>query len=83
VSTVPPNVLAALPSLPDDVQYRFLGRHLVLHGTRANVILDPDPVRDQVRRALRRLRRGSQQPRRPRPFSGDTRFDITFESGSS
>jgi hypothetical protein len=40
VSTVPPNVLAALPSLPDDVQYRFLGRHLVLHDTRANVILD-------------------------------------------
>jgi hypothetical protein len=40
VSTVPPNVLALLPPLPDDIQYRFLGRHLVLHDTRANVILD-------------------------------------------
>lgn len=40
LSTVPPNILALLPPLPDDVQYRFLGRHLVLHDTRANVILD-------------------------------------------
>ena len=40
LSTVPPNILAALPSLPDGIQYRFLGRHLVLHDTRANVILD-------------------------------------------
>lgn len=30
LSTVPPNVLAALPRLPDDLQYRFVGRHLVL-----------------------------------------------------
>jgi hypothetical protein len=40
LSTVPPNILAALPTLPDGMQYRFLGRHLVLHDTRANVILD-------------------------------------------
>lgn len=40
VSTVPANILALLPRLPDDIQYRFLGRHLVLHDTRANVILD-------------------------------------------
>ena len=43
LSTVPPNILAALPSLPDGIQYRFLGRHLVLHDTRANVILDRLP----------------------------------------
>ena len=43
LSTVPPNILAALPSLPDGIQYRFLGRHLVLHDTRANVILDRIP----------------------------------------
>jgi hypothetical protein len=40
VSTVPANILALLPRLPDDIQYRFLGRHLVLHDTRANIILD-------------------------------------------
>jgi hypothetical protein len=40
VSTVPANILAALPELPDDIQYRFLGPDLVLHDTRANVILD-------------------------------------------
>lgn len=46
VSTVPPGMLAALPELPPDVYYRFLNRDLVLHDTRANVILDeiPDAV---------------------------------------
>ena len=43
VSTVPPNLLAALPELPPDVHYRFLGRDLVLHDTRANIILDDIP----------------------------------------
>ena len=47
LSTVPPNMLAALPELPPDVHYRFLGRDLVLHDTRANIILDeiPDAIR--------------------------------------
>lgn len=40
LSTVPPSILAALPRLPDDVMYRFLDRDLVLHDTRANIILD-------------------------------------------
>jgi hypothetical protein len=40
LSTVPPTILNRLPGLPDDVQYRFLGEHLILHDTRANVILD-------------------------------------------
>jgi len=43
LSTVPPNMLAALPELPPDVHYRFLGRDLVLHDTRANIILDEIP----------------------------------------
>lgn len=38
--TVPPTVLGVLPRLPDDVMYRFLDRDLILHDTRANVILD-------------------------------------------
>lgn len=39
-STVPPSILGVLPRLPDDVMYRFLDRDLILHDTRANVILD-------------------------------------------
>jgi hypothetical protein len=40
VSTVPAPVLAVLPALPADVQYRFLDLDLILHDTRANIILD-------------------------------------------
>ena len=43
VSTVPSNILALLPVLPDGIQYRFVGRHLILHDTRANVIIDRIP----------------------------------------
>jgi hypothetical protein len=43
LSTVPPNVLAVLPTLPDDIQFRFVGRHLILLDTRASVILDRIP----------------------------------------
>ena len=42
-STVPSSILAALPMLPDEVEYRFLGRHLILFDTRASVILDRIP----------------------------------------
>jgi hypothetical protein len=40
VSTVPASMLAVLPRLPADIQYRFLRRDLILHDLRANVILD-------------------------------------------
>ena len=40
LSTVPPNVLALLPALPDDIQYRFLGRHIILYDTKASLIID-------------------------------------------
>jgi hypothetical protein len=40
LSTMPYGILSQLPPLPDGIEYRFLGRHLVLHDTRANVILD-------------------------------------------
>ena len=49
LSTVPPNILAALPRLPQDIQYRFLGRHLILLDTRANLILDRIPYAIQCR----------------------------------
>lgn len=40
LSTVPAGMLAVLPRLPDDVFYRFLERDLILHDSRANIILD-------------------------------------------
>lgn len=51
-STMPPNILAALPKLPPDLEYRFLGRHLVLVDTRASVIVDRIPY--AIGRAPRR-----------------------------
>jgi hypothetical protein len=40
VSTVPPDVLRALPQLPPGIQYRFVGRHLILYDSKANMIID-------------------------------------------
>jgi hypothetical protein len=40
VGTVPPNVLAALPQLPKDIEYRFIDKHLILRDARANLIID-------------------------------------------
>jgi hypothetical protein len=39
-STVPANILALLPRLPTDLEYRFLGPHLSLLDTRASLIVD-------------------------------------------
>jgi hypothetical protein len=43
LSTVPPNVLASLPMLPKDIEYRFVGKHLILRDVRANLIIDYIP----------------------------------------
>ena len=40
LSIVPPDVLAALPKLPDDVEYRFVGSHLILYDARAGLVID-------------------------------------------
>ncbi len=40
VTTVPPQVLQALPKLPDDLEYRFIGDRLVLHDIHAHTIVD-------------------------------------------
>jgi hypothetical protein len=40
LSTVPANLLAALPQLPEDVEYRIVGRHLLLRDVDANIIVD-------------------------------------------
>lgn len=40
LSTMPGGVLLALPELPPDLYYRFVGDYLILHDSRANIILD-------------------------------------------
>jgi hypothetical protein len=45
LSSMPVNVLQALPKLPEnqDLDYRFVGKHLVLLDARANMIIDYIP----------------------------------------
>jgi len=39
-STMPPQVLAMLPRLPEDVEYRFIGTQLILLDIHAHTIVD-------------------------------------------
>jgi len=43
LSTMPPSVLKALPPLPKELEYRFVGRTLILRDTTANLIVDVVP----------------------------------------
>lgn len=45
--TMPPNLLASLPTLPEDLEYRVIGRHLILRDVQANIIVDfvPNAIR--------------------------------------
>jgi hypothetical protein len=38
--TFPPNLLRELHQLPDDLEYRFVGRDLILRDVKANIIVD-------------------------------------------
>jgi hypothetical protein len=40
LATAPPSLLEALPPLPKDIDYRFVGKHLILRDSRANTIID-------------------------------------------
>jgi hypothetical protein len=42
LSTVPPDVLLSLPTLPKDkhIEFRFAGKHMLLYDAEANLILD-------------------------------------------
>jgi hypothetical protein len=40
LATVPPLLLKRLQRLPDGIEYRFMGRDLILRDTKANVIID-------------------------------------------
>lgn len=46
LATVPPALLLRFPTLPDALEYRFLGRHFILRDVKANLIVDfvPDAV---------------------------------------
>lgn len=45
--TVPPNLLAALPKLPEELEYRIVKKDLLLRDVHANVIVDfiPNAIR--------------------------------------
>jgi len=43
LSSVPPTLLLRLPQLPKELDYRFIGRHLILRDTGANMIVDYIP----------------------------------------
>ena len=38
--SVPPNLLANLPKLPEDLEYRVIGDNLILRDVHANIIVD-------------------------------------------
>jgi hypothetical protein len=40
VSSMPPKLLLRLPPLPEELNYRFVGRHLILLDTHADLIVD-------------------------------------------
>jgi hypothetical protein len=45
--TVPPDLLGRLPKLPEQLEYRIIGKHLILRDVDANLILDylPNAIR--------------------------------------
>ena len=43
LATFPASLLAALPPLPEELEYRFVGRHLILRDVKANIIVDVLP----------------------------------------
>ena len=36
-------LLASLPPLPEEIEYRFVGKHLILRDAKANLIIDYIP----------------------------------------
>ena len=52
LGTMPPKLLLLLPDLPPDLQYRFVGRHLIVYDGRANIIVDEIPYAIQCRNCV-------------------------------
>jgi hypothetical protein len=38
--TVPPQILLSLPKLPEELEFRIIGNHLILRDVHANIIVD-------------------------------------------
>ena len=43
LATFPPLLLAQLPALPEEIEYRFAGPHLILRDVEANMVVDVLP----------------------------------------
>jgi hypothetical protein len=43
LQSTPPDLLQALPPLPGDLEYRFVGRNLILHSLPSNLVVDVLP----------------------------------------
>ncbi|HXR98364.1 MAG TPA: hypothetical protein VN709_11040 [Terriglobales bacterium] len=43
LQSTPPDLLAVLPPLPNDLEYRFVGRDLILHSLPSNLVVDVLP----------------------------------------
>jgi hypothetical protein len=43
LATVPAKLLEALPELPEELEYRFVGPHLILRDVEANLVVDVVP----------------------------------------
>jgi hypothetical protein len=43
LSTMPPDVLKVLPTLEEEIEYRFIGRHLILLDSHAHMVVDLVP----------------------------------------
>jgi hypothetical protein len=52
LATMPPNLLLILPDLPKDLEWRFVGRHLILRDVRANMIIDEIPYAIRCRHCV-------------------------------
>ena len=65
LATVPPSLLMKLPTLPEELEYRFVGRHLILRDTKANLIVDfiPDVVPAAPAQAAKKTAPDGKQPR--------------------
>jgi len=65
LATVPPSLLMKLPTLPEELEYRFVGRHLILRDTKANLIVDfiPDVVPAAPAQAAKKTAPDGTRPR--------------------
>ena len=56
MSTMPPDMLAALPTLPEDLEYRFVGNRLMLLDVQSHLIIDFVTTRSTCEEAARVIR---------------------------